>query len=219
MDFLQQIDTDALMAINQAYCPYLDQLMTLVAGKLTWLLMIVALVWITVRKGWRQALVVVVALALTILIADRVASGLIKPWVERLRPTHDPVIGGTLHVIDGYRGGTYGFVSSHAANTLGAALLMMLFLKNRWASLALALWVSLVCYCRMYQGVHYPGDILGGLLVGAAAAIAVYALWRGLSRRHQALTVTFTDGEGKALATAILLNILILCIIAAFPLP
>ena len=217
MDFLQQLDADALVAINQAYCPYLDRLMTLVAGKLTWILMIVALVWVTVRKGWRQALVVLVALAITILIADRVASGLIKPWVMRPRPTHDPVLGGTLHVIDGYRGGPYGFVSSHAANTLAAALLVMLWLKNRWASLALILWVTLVCYCRMYQGVHYPGDIVGGALVGAASATAVYALWNGLRLRHRALEVRFNDQEGKVLAMAISANILILCIIAAFP--
>lgn len=217
MDFLQQLDTEALVAINQAYCPYLDRLMTLVAGKFTWALMLLALVWINARKGWRQTLVVIVAMAITILIADRVASGLIKPWVMRLRPTHDPALGDAIHVIDGYRGGMYGFVSSHASNTLAVALLVMLWLKNRWATIALTAWVALVCYCRMYQGVHYPGDIVGGALVGTAAALAVFAAWRGLSRRHAALDVSFTANDGKALSIAIFANILILCLLAIIP--
>lgn len=217
MDYLQQLDIQALIAINRAHTVYLDHLMTLAAGKITWLLMIVVLLWITARKGWKQSLVLLGAIALTILIADQVASSLIKPWVMRLRPTHDPSLEGTIHIINGYRGGMYGFVSSHAGNTLGSALLVMLIVRNRFTTLALGAWVALVCYCRMYQGVHYPGDILGGAVVGVAAALLVFALYKALVARKPQLRLVFSDREAKSLAAAILCNILIITILAIFP--
>ena len=116
-------------------------------------------------------------------LSDFVSSGLIKPWVCRLRPTHEPALAGMVHLVNGYTGGLYGFVSSHAANTMACALLFSLLYRNRYATVGLMLWVALNCYSRMYLGVHYPGDIIGGLLVGAVLATLTYAALRRLLAR------------------------------------
>ena len=133
-----------------------------------------------------RVLIVLAGFAVAVGLSDFVSSGLIKPWVCRLRPTHEPALAGMVHLVNGYTGGMYGFVSSHAANTMACALLFSLLYKNKYATIGLILWVALNCYSRMYLGVHYPGDIIGGLLVGALLAVLVYALLRYLLARVDA---------------------------------
>ena len=122
------------------------------------------------------------AFGLAVGLADYISSGLIKPLVCRLRPTHEPAIMDTLHLVNNYRGGWFGFVSSHAANTLACALLFCLVWRKP-AAYWLMLWVALNCYSRMYLGVHYLGDILGGLAVGCLTAGLAYLLWKYVERR------------------------------------
>lgn len=216
MDYLQQLDTQALLLLNGMHTAFLDRFMWLVANRFAWALMVAVLLALLARQGWRRSLVMLVAIALTVLIADQLASGLIKPLVMRLRPSHDPRLEHTLHILNGYRGGLYGFVSSHASNTFGVALLVMLLLRNRWATLTLCAWTALVCYSRMYEGVHYPGDILGGLLVGALAAVAVHAACRRLWLRHPQLQVHFDEVDAKWLIFGFFVNLLILIGLAVF---
>ena len=133
-----------------------------------------------------RVLIVFAGFAVAVGLSDFVSSGIIKPWVCRLRPTHEPALAGMLHLVNGYTGGMYGFVSSHAANTVACALLFSLLYRNKYATVALMLWVALNCYSRMYLGVHYPGDIIGGLLVGTLIAGMTYAVARHLLKRLDA---------------------------------
>ncbi len=217
IDLLQQIDASALCAINGAHCTYTDSLMWLISGKFAWIPMIIVLLWVMWRQGWRKVLLLLLAVALTIALADQVSSSVIKPLVQRLRPSHNPAIESSLHIIRDYRGGMYGFVSSHAANAFGVAVLLALISRRRSVAAAFAFWASLVCYSRMYEGVHYPGDILCGALVGVAAAYAVWMLYR---RAHARILgsepVPMAEIEAKALAFAVLFNLLILAIVAFF---
>ncbi|MGM9809403.1 MAG: phosphatase PAP2 family protein [Paludibacteraceae bacterium] len=139
------------------------------------------------REGWGgsllRLLIIFAGFAVAVGMSDFVSSGVIKPWVCRLRPTHEPALAGMVHLVNGYTGGMYGFVSSHAANTMACALLFSLLYRNRYATVGLMLWVALNCYSRMYLGVHYPGDIIGGLLVGALLATLTYAVVRRLLAR------------------------------------
>ena len=107
-------------------------------------------------------------------LADFIASGVLKEWVARPRPTRVPELEGVLHLVNGYRSGRFGFVSSHAANTMACALLFSLIWRNKIATVGLMLWVAMNCYSRMYLGVHYPTDILGGLIVGSLVAVVAY---------------------------------------------
>ena len=125
-----------------------------------------------------NCLLIFVAFAVAVGGADYISSGIIKHAVCRPRPTHEPALEGMLHIVRGYTGGMYGFVSSHAANTMACALLFSLIWRNKTATCGLMLWVAANCYSRMYLGVHYPLDIAGGLIVGSLVAVAVYLLLR-----------------------------------------
>ena len=178
MDQLINFDMDLLLAFNGAHAAWADSLMWIISGRLTWLplylLLAGLLFW---RFGWRKALWMLLAIGVAVGLADYISSGIIKQMVCRWRPTREPLLHGLVYMVNGYRGGNYGFVSSHAANTMAVALLYCLIWKNKsphvwW----LMLWVVLNCWSRMYLGVHYPGDIVGGLIVGSAVAVAAYAV-------------------------------------------
>lgn len=191
---LIHIDQQWLLAINGCHAPWADTLMWIISGKLTWLplyALLIVLIFLRCKtsnsKWWLMALLVLAVVAGSAGLADFISSGLIKPAVCRLRPTHEPALTGLIHIVNGYTGGQYGFVSSHAADTFACALSFSLF----WAytstnkkrahltvTLPLMVWVALNCYSRMYLGVHYPGDIMGGLLVGAAVAIPLHRVLR-----------------------------------------
>lgn len=183
LESLQTLDADWLLAINGAHCGYLDSFMWMISKSYSWILIGVVTLFIGSKQGWKNALLLVVGIALAVVMADQVSSGLIKNAVERLRPTHEPSLEGLVHVVRDYRGGMYGFVSSHAANSFAVAVLVGLVFKHRAALGALLAWACLQCYSRMYLGVHYPGDILGGAVVGVLAGLAAYGLWRYASQR------------------------------------
>jgi undecaprenyl-diphosphatase len=112
-------------------------------------------------------------------LADRITSGLMKPYFQRLRPCHDPLIQHFVHVV-GNCGGQYGFVSSHASNSFAlVAALFILFKIHKIETkivLFLSIWAIIVSYSRIYVGVHYPTDILVGGLIGSLIPFAVYPL-------------------------------------------
>ena len=115
-EYLNDIDSDALLAVNGLHDVFQDAFWWMLTAKWSSLLLVLGLAWVLMHQNRRHALLLLGMLALTVLVADQVSSGLIKHLVERLRPTHDPSLENAVHVINGYRGGLYGFVSSHAAN-------------------------------------------------------------------------------------------------------
>ena len=214
---LQHLDADLFTMINGVHNVYFDHMMWFVSSKLSWLLLIVAVLLIGFKKGWRQALLLLTAIALTVLIADQLSSGLIKHLVERPRPSHTASLASSIHIVNDYRGGAYGFVSSHAANSLGACLLLCLLLRNALTTFVLLLWTALQCYSRIYLGVHYPGDIAGGLVVGLFAALVVHRLWLMVEQRyfHEDATRLFTVRDARLVTAATTFNVLIIMAMAA----
>lgn len=189
LEQLLHIDTEILLAINGWHAPWADTLMWIISAKTTWiplyLLLIGLLVWRYRQPAptpikWLQkvpaCVVMIVVIGLAVGAADFIASGILKDWVARPRPTRVPELEGMLHLVNGYKSGQYGFVSSHAANTMAVALLFSLIWRNKIATVGLMLWVAANCYSRMYLGVHYPTDILGGLIVGSLVAVGGYWL-------------------------------------------
>ena len=189
LEQLLHIDTEILLAINGWHAPWADTLMWIVSAKTTWiplyLLLIGLLVWRYRQPAptpikWLQkvpaCVVMIVVIGLAVGAADFIASGILKDWVARPRPSRVPELEGVLHLVNGYKSGQYGFVSSHAANTMAVALLFSLIWRNKIATVGLMLWVAANCYSRIYLGVHYPTDILGGLIVGSLVAVGGYWL-------------------------------------------
>ena len=170
------IDAQILLWINGHYAEWLDEVMWTVSRATTWVWLYIVLILLIIRKfrNWKSILLILAGFAVAVGLSDFTTSGIIKPLVCRLRPTHEPALEGMLHIVKGYTGGLYGFCSSHAANTMSVALLFSLLYKDSRATVSLMTWVALNCYSRMYLGVHYPGDIIAGLLVGALWAVLVY---------------------------------------------
>lgn len=176
MDQLIEIDRQLLVLINNFCSPYADIFFWHTTQRYWWIALYIIMCICLVRRYGLRSLWLIVVLVAAAGLSDFISSGLIKHWVCRPRPTHEPALEGLLHIVNGYRGGQYGFVSSHAANTFSLALLFSLIWKDWRVTLPLMVWTALNCYGRMYLGVHYPGDILGGLAVGALVAVAAYYL-------------------------------------------
>lgn len=176
MEEILELDKKLFLELNGSYHnPWLDQLMMFLSSTGAWIPLYIFLLYLIIRHFKKDSWMVLLAVALTITLADQITSSLMKPFFERLRPTHDPEIESLVHVVDHYRGGKYGFASSHAANTFGVATLMWLVFKNYrpWIGL-LFLWAFAVGFTRIYLGVHFPGDILVGDLIGFLSAVAAY---------------------------------------------
>ena len=178
MDFdaIIQFDKQLLLALNGSDSLFLDGLAMVLTTAATWIPLYVSLFYLVLKnnESVRKILLVLCCAAACVLLAGTVDDMIVKPTVGRLRPTHDPQIGLLVDVVDGYRGGRYGFFSAHAANTFSIAVFFCLLVRSRVLSVALVVWSLVNCWTRIYLGVHYPGDILCGLLWGGLVGAAVY---------------------------------------------
>lgn len=174
-------DSSILLWINGHYSDWLDLFFWYVSKAATWIPLYVVLVGLIAYKyqNWRTVLIILIGFGAAVGLSDYLCSSILKPLVCRLRPTHEPALEGMVHLVRGYTGGLYGFCSSHAANTMAVGLLFSLLYRKKTATAGLMTWVALNCYSRMYLGVHYPTDIICGLLIGSLWAVLV---WLALSR-------------------------------------
>ena len=202
LDYLNDIDTEALLAINGWHGTFQDALWWMVSAKWASALLLVALIWILLHQNRRHALLVLAMLVLAFALADQISSGLIKHLVERLRPSREPSLDNMIHIVNDYRGGMFGFVSSHAANSFAASTLIALIMRHRLVTFSLFTWALLQCYSRVYLGVHYPGDILGGIVVGVLVGWLVWRLMRWIQRRWHLPEGYYTRPDAVVMASA-----------------
>lgn len=171
LDFLNDLDKHVFLFLNNHYNDFFDFLMWWFSDKFIWIPFYLIMFYLIVRKyGW-ESIAILLSIAILIALSDQI-SGMIKYGVERLRPSHDPEIQDQVRTLNGYLGGSYGFVSSHAANSFALAFFLVKFLKSKKTYIAplFFVWAFSVSYSRIYLGVHYPGDILCGALLGLALA-------------------------------------------------
>ncbi len=185
MEQLSELDQDLFFLLNGMHTDWLDPLMYYISKTLTWLPVFVLLLWILIKNfGWKS-LVWLGGIALAITLADQVTSGFMKPFFERYRPSRDPSFeDGLVHIVNGYKGGKYGFASSHAANAFALATFLYLVLKDivRYTGYLFVMAV-LIAYSRIYLGVHYPADVIVGGAIGAVAGGASFWISRKLHDR------------------------------------
>lgn len=177
-------DTAMLLWLNGWHCDYFDNLIEMMTWKFTWIPFYVALaVFVYKHSTPKAALSFILFAVLLLAMNDQICSSLIRPMVGRLRPSNlDNPVSAMVHIVDGYRGGRFGFPSAHATNSWGLAFFVIYLFKHKILSMTMVIWALLVSYTRIYLGVHYVGDILAGLLLGLLNATIVYYLFKTIMR-------------------------------------
>jgi undecaprenyl-diphosphatase len=174
---LEQLDQQLFLFLNSLNNPFWDKMMHAISGKIIWFpLYLAILVWIGYSYK-KKFPVIFLFILIAATLADQVSVQLFKNVFLRLRPCHEPALQGLVHLVNGECGGLYGFVSSHATNAFNVALLSIMFIRKRWFTISIIIWALIVGYSRIYLGVHYPGDVICGSLVGALIGWSVFKLY------------------------------------------
>lgn len=196
MDIQRLIDIDkhVMLALNGSDSLYMDGVMKIFTTTSVWIPVAAVLLFIVLKNNTpRGSLLTVLAVALTILACDQISSGLIKPIVARLRPSHDPSFMHLIDTFNGYRSGSYSFTSSHACNSFGIFTIIALIIRNRALSLSLLLWACINSFSRIYLGVHYPGDILCGAIVGIVIGSIIFLIYHIVKKKIDYTSVRITS--------------------------
>lgn len=181
MDFsvVQDLDMQLLHVFNGSNNVWLDQAAMVLTSGFTWIPLYLVLILVVIRNNemMGQIALAVGGALLCVLLSDGIVDGLIKPLVERWRPSNDPLLKYTVQVVDGMRLKSFSFCSAHAANTLSIAVFCSLLVRSKVLSWTLILWSFINCWTRLYLGVHYPVDIVCGLGIGLVVGLVVYFLF------------------------------------------
>lgn len=183
--WLSDIDARLLLIVNGAHSPFFDSVMWCISGRWIWVPFYAVLAYLLFRRmSWKRASICLVTIGLIILAADQTCATLIRPEIGRLRPANlNNPLSSFVHVVNGYRGGRYGFPSCHAANTFALAVFMSLVIRHKWFTVMMFSWAFVVSYSRMYLGVHYFGDLFCGTTIGSLFAVLFYYLQNYLFKR------------------------------------
>lgn len=188
IDKLIEWDKALLLFLNGFRASWLDPVILLLTHTFFWLPLYLFLLYVVIKTFKKKAWMPLLGITITILLTDRITSGFMKPYFQRLRPSRDPSLDGLVQLVtdfsgEVYYGGLYGFASSHAANTFGTAFFFwLLFRKTKSWIVWLFPWAIVMTYTRIYLGAHYPGDILVGGLVGVLCGWIGFQTYRLITR-------------------------------------
>lgn len=218
-------ERELFFALNGSDFTFLDHIMWLYSGKLIWLPLALFIIGVLVYKvEWRESVLVLLAIVLVVTLCDQFASHICKPLFTRYRPTHHPEFMYHVETVFNYRGGRYGFISSHAANAFGFAMFMTLLFRYRpLFTTVIFSWALTTAYTRIYLGVHFISDIIPGILTGLFFGSFVYWLYkkvRAFVLRKSGREVTpasaiYTLQRQRLIVIAILITVIVMIVLNA----
>lgn len=179
MHTITEMDYALLAFFNGSNSAFVDNIAVVLTSGLTWLPLYVALLFVVIKNNetMRQIMLVIGCALLCVVLADGLADFIVKPLVGRYRPSHNPLIKYTVDVVNDMRGTGFSFFSAHAANTFCIAVFFSMLIRSCRFTVALFLWSLVNCWTRLYLGLHYPSDIVVGLLWGAVVGVSVYFVY------------------------------------------
>jgi len=168
IDKLINFDVQLFLFLNDLRNPFFDFVFWWATNPVVWMPVYIILLYLVIKAYRWQAIFVIVFTIITITLTDQSSVHLFKNVFLRLRPCHNPEIMMQVHILNGYCGGDYGFVSSHAANYFGIAtfLSVIFYKKIRFFVPLIFIWAAIIAYSRLYLGVHYPADLFCGAVLG-----------------------------------------------------
>ncbi|MCW3102772.1 MAG: bcrC [Bacteroidetes bacterium] len=178
IDTIKGLDTQLFLFLNSRHNSFFDPIMFWASHRYFWIPLYVLFFALAWKHYGKKVWLVALAAVLLIVLSDQISVHAFKNVFLRYRPCHNLVIQDQVHLNDG-RGGMYGFISSHAANTFALAMFLCLLFRGKikYFGLFVFIWATFVSYSRIYNGVHYPADVLGGAIVGMGIGIVVYKLF------------------------------------------
>jgi undecaprenyl-diphosphatase len=180
IDKIKILDTELFLFLNGKHNSFFDPIMYWASDNLFWIPFYLFLAYILIRQYKKDSIIIFLSIALLITLSDQISSHLIKnTLVLRLRPSHEPALQALIHLSKAGAGGKYGFVSSHTSNAFAlVSFLYFLLTPNfNWLKWVLFFWAVLVSYSRIYNGVHYPADVLVATVLGILLGYLIFKLY------------------------------------------
>lgn len=186
LEKIKQLDTELFLYLNSKHNAFFDPIMYWASDKLFWIPFYLVIVFLLIREYKKQSVYILISIGILITLCDQIASNLIKNTVQRLRPSHEPLLEGLIHLSKAGPSGPYGFISSHSANAFGLATFLILVLPKKYNPLKwiLGFWAVLVAYSRIYNGVHYPSDVIVAALIGILLAYLVFKIYSKIKLKY-----------------------------------
>lgn len=147
------------------------------SNKFVWIPLYLVVLFFFIYKFKIKAIAIILLIILGITLTDQISSSFFKEFFQRLRPCHNPEFENIVHTVNGYCGGNYGFISSHAANSMLFAIMSLLFVKNKTYTILIIIWAILVSYSRIALGVHYPADVICGIILGIIISFLIFKIY------------------------------------------
>ena len=182
LEQLLEIERGWFFDINGTHTWWLDHVMIAFASPWAWFPLFFAFLYFIIKrpKGWALMLCfIALTSAITILLTDV----LIKPLFTRFRPTSHPSFMDDVRILNGYiADGAYGFISGHSASAFAFAVISALIIKNKWYSVFIFLWATIMVYSRVYLAAHFITDVIPGMITGTLVGLLLYMLYKFIEK-------------------------------------
>ncbi len=194
---ISEIDRELLYFFNGSDSLFFDSLISTLTNGWVWLPLYAGLLYIVAKNNTAQQVMLTVgAVAVCLLLSEGMAEGIVKPLVARPRPLNDPVYGHLIDTVPGVVSSDFSFFSAHSSNTLSIAVFFSLLIRKRVFTFFMIGWSLFNGYSRLYLGMHYPFDVLAGLMwggmVGASVYWVYYTIYKRISPRQNFISSQYT---------------------------